>query len=110
MNITSKRSGGELTISLFGELDHHSARCAIPEISRIIDVELPIKLILDFSGISFMDSSGIAIVIGSYKKATTLGATFAVLNVPGQAYKVFSAAGICKMISIHTCTLLARMP
>lgn len=100
MNITSKRSGGELTISLFGELDHHSARCAIPEISRIIDIELPLKLILDFSGISFMDSSGIAIVIGSYKKATVLGATFAVLNVPGQAYKVFSAAGICKMISI----------
>lgn len=100
MNITSKRNGGELTISLFGELDHHSARCAIPEISKIIDVELPIKLLLDFSGISFMDSSGIAIAIGSYKKATALGAAFALINVPSQAYKVFSAAGICKIISI----------
>ncbi len=100
MNITSKRNGGELSVFLSGELDHHSARCAIPEISKIIDVELPIRLILDFSNISFMDSSGIAIVIGSYKKATALGADFTVANVPSQAYKVFSAAGICKIVSI----------
>lgn len=102
MKITSKRNGGELDIFLSGELDHHSAKCAIPEISKIIDSELPINLKLDFSGISFMDSSGIAIVISSYKKATALGATFKVTNVPSQAYKVFSAAGICKLISITT--------
>lgn len=100
MKISSKRNGGVLEILLSGDLDHHSARCAIPEISRIIDSELPINLTLDFSGISFMDSSGIAIVIGSYKKATALGATFKVINVPRQAYKVFSAAGICKLINI----------
>ncbi len=100
MNISSTRNGGELYVILHGELDHHSARCAIPEITRIIDTELPIKLILDFSDISFMDSSGIALVIGSYKKATALGALFSVINVPKQAYKVFSAAGICKIISV----------
>ncbi len=100
MEITSKRTGGELLILLSGELDHHSARCAIPEISRIIDVELPLSLTLDFSGISFMDSSGIALVIGAYKKATALGGAFSVINVSKQAYKVFFAAGICKLINI----------
>lgn len=100
MNISSKRTGGELYVFLQGELDHHSARGAIPEITHIIDTELPIKLLLDFSGISFMDSSGIALAIGSYKKATALGALFSVINVPKQAYKVFAAAGICKIISI----------
>ena len=102
MNITSKRDGGELSIFLSGELDHHAARCAIPEISKIIDSELPLKLIFDMSGISFMDSSGIAIVIGGYKKATALGGEFSVINVPNQAYKVFLAAGICKIINITT--------
>ncbi len=100
MKITSKRTGGELLIHLEGELDHHSARKAIPEISSIIDVELPLSLLLDFSGISFMDSSGIALVIGAYKKVTTLGGTFSVINVSKQAYKVFFAAGICKVIKI----------
>ena len=102
MNISATRTEGEVRIFLNGELDHHSARFAIPEISRVIDTELPLSLILDFSGISFMDSSGIAIVIGSYKKATALGADFMVENVPKQAHKVFSAAGICKLINISS--------
>jgi len=102
MNITSKRDGGELSISLAGELDHHAARCAIPKISKIIDTELPIRLTLDFSGISFMDSSGIALVIGAYRRVTSFGGDFSVINVSRQAYKVFSAAGICKLISITT--------
>ncbi len=102
MNITSTRQGGELLINLSGELDHHAARCTIPQISRIIDSELPLKLVFDFSGISFMDSSGIAVVIGGYKKTTGIGGEFSVINVPKQAYKVFSAAGICKLINIRT--------
>ena len=103
MNITSKRTDGELFVFLSGELDHHAARCAIPEISKIIDAELPLKLIFDFGEISFMDSSGIAVVIGGYKKATAMGGAFAVINVPKQAYKVFLAAGICKIINITSC-------
>ena len=100
MEITPKRIGGTLEILLKGELDHHSARRVIPEIGSIIDLELPMRLILDFSGIGFMDSSGIAVVIGSYKKVFSSGGEFEVVNVPKQAYKVFSAAGICKLIKI----------
>lgn len=101
MEISSKRTGGELSIYLSGELDHHSARSAIPEISRIIDVELPVSLTLDFSGVSFMDSSGIAVVIGAYKKASALGGVFSVTNVSKQAYKVFFAAGVCRLVKIN---------
>lgn len=100
MEITSNRDGGTLHITVHGDLDHHAARVAIPEISKLIDVELPLHLTLDFDGVSFMDSSGIALVIGSYKKATAFGGTFSLINVPGQAYKVFSTAGICKLINI----------
>ena len=59
-----------------------------------------IMLILDMEGISFMDSSGIALVIGAYKRATSVGSSFCVINVSKQAYKVFSAAGICKLLNI----------
>lgn len=100
MEITSNRDGGTLHVTIYGDLDHHAARIAIPELTRLIDVELPLELILDFDGISFMDSSGIALVIGSYKKMLTYGGTFSLINVPGQAYKVFAAAGICKLINI----------
>ncbi|MBQ3225135.1 MAG: anti-sigma factor antagonist [Oscillospiraceae bacterium] len=100
MKVSSQRCGGELKISLSGELDHHAARRAIPEITAITDIELPVKLVIDFERVSFTDSSGIALVIGAYKRATSIGSGFCVINVSKQAYKVFSAAGICKLLNI----------
>ena len=58
------------------------------------------RIIFDFSGVEFMDSSGIALVIGAYKRATSVGSSFYVINVSKQAYKVFSAPGICKLLNI----------
>lgn len=91
---------GALTLLLNGELDHHAAKNAIPAISDYIDIDLPANLILDFHSVRFMDSSGIALVIGAYKKITLTGGKFSVTNVSPQAYKVFNAAGICKLIRI----------
>lgn len=100
MKISAQRQSGELTISLSGDLDHHAARNAIPEIARLIDIELPVRLTIDFGQVSFMDSSGIALAIGAYKRAISIGSTFSIINVSKQAYKVFDAAGICKLINI----------
>ena len=101
MKILFSRDEGELTILLSGDLDHHSARVAIPEISGRIDTELPVSLVLDFSDVRFMDSSGIALAINAYKRSSLIGCTFRIINVPAQAYKVFSAAGISGIINIH---------
>ena len=101
MKIISHKDCGELLISLSGDLDHHAAKVAIPEISRLIELELPTTLILDFSHITFMDSSGIALVIGCFKRAKSIGCTFFVKNVSKQANKVFNAAGIGKIITIE---------
>lgn len=100
MKIAFQKDGGELIIFLSGELDHHAARTAIPEISRLIDRELPTTLTLDFSYINFMDSSGIALVIGAFKRANSINCSFSVINVSGQANKVFTAAGLQKIITI----------
>ena len=100
MIIKATHSDGALLLSLNGELDHHAAKGAIPEISEYIEVNLPANLILDFQSVRFMDSSGIALVIGAYKKITLTGGSFAVVNVSPQAYKVFAAAEICKLINI----------
>ena len=67
MKITARRNGGELRIILSGELDHHAARNAIPQISKLIDIELPTKIVLDFEYVSFMDSSGIGLIMGRSK-------------------------------------------
>ncbi len=51
-----------------GELDHHSAEEVRNKIDNEMDVQGLKNLILDFAGVNFMDSSGIGVVIGRYKK------------------------------------------
>ena len=66
MQITTKRTGSQLTASLSGELDHHSAA----QVREILDGALTLDiraLSLDLSGITFMDSSGIGVILGRYR-------------------------------------------
>lgn len=98
MRIISMKDEGTLRIALEGELDHHAARSAITRIGGLIDIELPRSVVFNFKGLSFMDSSGIALIIHTYRRLTELSAKLVIEDVPPQAYKVLNAAGINKMI------------
>ena len=61
----------KLVVSLMGELDHHSAEEVRVKIDDRIDRDNIKKVILNFNGVTFMDSSGIGVVIGRFKKCKT---------------------------------------
>lgn len=90
------------TISISGELDHHSLRETSLEVNRIIDTYLPKTLILDMAGVRFMDSSGLALVIGGSRKMSELNGRVIVKNVPPQPMKVLNAAGVSRFVTIET--------
>lgn len=94
MEVLAKGTQRELTLFFRGELDHHGAKDAVTEMERSLDAALPLKLTLDFSGVTFMDSSGIAVVMRAYRRMTALGGRIELAEVPVQAKKVFDAAGI----------------
>ena len=98
MRITSTKEAEGLAISLEGELDHHAAKSAISRIANIIDVELPMNVTLDLKGLSFMDSSGIALILHTYRRLSDFSARLKIENVPSQGYKVLNAAGIPRLI------------
>lgn len=98
MNINYKTEVGLLTILPEGEIDHHCALQMVGEIGRIIDDMASPKVRLDFASVPFMDSSGIAVVMGAYKGARGLGSGFEMANVSAQPMKVLKAAGIEKII------------
>ena len=100
MTVRSSYSGNVLTLSLFGELDHHGARTAVGSIEDKINVLLPRDLILDFSGLTFMDSSGIAVILKTYKRMNEIGGRMWVENVPKQPMKVLDASGIDRIVRI----------
>ena len=94
MEVQTKTIDRTLTVSFRGELDHHAARETVTALERAVDAALPMQLTLDFAGVSFMDSSGIAVALRAHRRMTALGGTVALVNVPAQAKKVFDAAGI----------------
>mgnify|MGYP000045997302 FL=1 len=101
MDVISKDAGRELTLTLRGELDHHGAKDVMQRMELALDAALPIKLTLDFSGVSFMDSSGIAVVMRAQKRMRALGGSAVLRRVPPQAKRVFDAAGIFRIIPLE---------
>ena len=90
-----------LTLFLKGELDHHGAKGLISRAEQEIETALPLKLVLDFAGVSFMDSSGIAVVIRCRQRMRELGGNIVLHHVPQQPRKVFEASGITRLVAME---------
>lgn len=98
VQLTSFLQEKHLTIALNGEIDHHGAKNALHNIADKINQFMPMTCVLDFKGITFMDSSGIAIVIHTYRRMKELGGSLSLKNVSKQPWRVLSAAGIDRII------------
>lgn len=85
---------------LSGEIDHHLAapmRNAIDDACTQSDIH---TLILDFGGVTFMDSSGIGLVMGRWKLMQTLGGELILSNLPTSIRKVMRMAGLDRLAVI----------
>ena len=100
MKISTAFSAGKLTIFLSGELDHHEARCTIRSIDELLDEYLPRDCALDMSSLSFMDSSGIAVIIRVSRRMRALGGRAWVENPSKQPLRVIDASGIERLVPV----------
>ena len=98
--VTVKKENGRMTAAIFGDIDHHSAR----EMRLRIDSEFAeggvTSLCLDLSGVKFMDSSGLGLILGRFSKANAAGAAFQVVNPSESVKRVLDIAGAERLISI----------
>ena len=101
MEINAKTADRNLLLELSGEIDHHGARNAIRELEMAVDTALPKKLVLDMAGVTFMDSSGIALILRAQQRMQLLDGSLLVCNVPQQARRVLDAAGIGRLVTIR---------
>lgn len=91
---------GVLCIRLQGELDHSVAPALKQEIDVLIASDRAKHVILDLSGLSFMDSTGVGLVLGRYKKLSQKGIPLAIRSPSSVAAKVLQVSGITKLIQI----------
>ena len=85
---------------LSGEIDHHNAKSLRQDIDFSLRENQPEELIMDFSEVGFMDSSGIGLVMGRYKLMQEIGGNLVVRNPPPHIKKVMRLSGIARLASI----------
>lgn len=100
MHFTSFLENGQLTVALAGEIDHHCARGYIQAICAKIEAYTPRLCILDFSEVSFVDSSGIAVVINALRNMTQIEGKLILTGIGNQPMRVFRASGIDKLVEM----------
>lgn len=100
MQFTSFLQNGQLTVALTGEIDHHCAKHYIQAIAAKIEAYTPETCVLDFSEVSFVDSSGIAVVINALRAMTQIEGQLIMTGIASQPMRVFRASGIDKLVEI----------
>ena len=84
-----------------GDIDHHSARSIRMKIDEDLYRIRPRTLILDLSGVEFMDSSGLGLILGRFSKASEIGTECILQNPNEQVMKILDVAGIGRLIRIE---------
>ena len=101
MQFTSFLENRRLTVALTGEIDHHCARHYIQAIAAKIEAYTPEICILDFREVTFVDSSGIAVVINALRNMTQIEGHLLLTGMAPQPLRVFRASGIDKLVEIR---------
>ena len=92
---------GEMTVFLPRELDHHGADAVRADIDSALFSKEPKTLVFDLSGVEFMDSSGLGLVLGRYARASVLGIPIIIRNPSPRQEKLFTMAQMHKMLMIE---------
>ena len=101
MHFTSFLEEGRLTVALTGEIDHHCAKAYIQAIAAKIEAYMPNLCILDFREVTFVDSSGIAVVINALRSMTQIEGKLLLTGITPQPMRVFRASGLDKLVEIR---------
>ena len=101
MAIQLSLRSGTLTAMLEGEIDHHTARELREEIDSAASRTKPKRLILDFSKIRFMDSSGVGLILGRYRLVSQWGGELCVANLSPNLERIVSLAGLKEICTVY---------
>jgi stage II sporulation protein AA (anti-sigma F factor antagonist) len=102
MNVTIEASGSVVIAYLIGEIDHHTAAGVREKIDSTVMYKKPAHLIIDFRNVSFMDSSGIGLVMGRYRllKDIDANSSLEIKNVTPHTKKIMELAGLGRIAII----------
>ena len=101
LQITQRRQEGTLIAVYTGELDHHAARAAIEQTEDLLVLFPCEKLVLDLSELTFMDSSGIGLIMGRHRTMEAIGGSVIVRDPPPHIRRVIRLSGMERIAQIQ---------
>lgn len=87
---------GRMTVKLRGEIDHHTARPMREEIDRAVRRIRPVSVTLDLAEVTFMDSSGLGLILGRLDLAEQMGIPLSLRHVGERVARILRMGGLCK--------------
>lgn len=100
----------KLTAVLEGEIDHHTAAGLREAIDRRVGQVKPGELRLDFGKVSFMDSSGIGLILGRYRLMGTMGGRTVVCGLSEQMERIVALSGVERLVTIEQGSVASPEP
>ena len=101
MKLDIKNDNGAAVAKLTGEIDHHNAKELRAELDRFIVTVQPKELTMDFGGITFMDSSGIGLIMGRSRLMKECGGRLEVSDPQPYIRRVLKLSGIERIVKIR---------
>ena len=98
MEITCVNKQEKMVVFIAGEIDHHTCIEARDTVDRLMAKFRPEVLIMDLSEIDFMDSSGLGLVLGRYRKVCDYGGEMLICNPNDRVSKILKMAGVDRII------------
>ncbi len=98
MELNAQKRGPILSVQLSGELDHHSAeqtRIMLDTLLRDVTVH---ELVLDLSGMTFMDSAGLGVILGRFRKLSMRGGKVTVKGMNASVDRIFRMSGLYAIV------------
>ena len=101
MKVAKEYSGNVLIVEVVGELDHHTAAALKKDIKEELDKGIIRHIVLDLSGLDFMDSSGLGVLLGRYKELSKWQGRMLVFGLQPVVEKLFRLTGLNRLIPVH---------
>ena len=89
-----------LMIRLPEEIDHHKSAYICDKADKLILSDEVNNVVFDFEDTRFMDSSGIGIILGSYKKISCFGGKVYAIHADRQIRRILMISGLSKLVEI----------
>lgn len=100
LDITTSQSGARTVVHVAGEIDVYT----VPALRERLDAEIERghhELVVDLGGVTFMDSTGLGVLVGRLKVIRGVGGSMRLVSANDRVLKVFAITGLDKVFEIH---------